>query len=69
MQLYWDTEIARQRTATSYYSQMWQEKLAQADTTDGEQIALQQLEDLGNYRDLLQNVPAYIEWRLRPFQG
>lgn len=69
MQPYWDSEIARQRTATNYYFQMWQKKLAQADTADGTQMALQQLADLRNYRDLLQNVPAYIEWRLRPFQG
>lgn len=69
MQTDWHSEIARQRTATSYYFQMWQEKLAQADTAEGKQTALQQLAELCSYRDLLQNVPAYIEWRLRPFQS
>lgn len=69
MQPYWDSEIARQRTATDYYFRVWQEKLAQADSANEKQMALQQLADLRNYSNLLQNVSEYIEWRLRPFQG
>ena len=69
MRINWNllVEMQREEVGVLSWIRVWTEKLKAAITKSEKEQAEQELHDLRGYLSIVRSVPAYLEWKYRPW--